>query len=115
VIFAAVADEEAGGEHGAKALVEQRPELFHDAAGRPAARGAQRGRRLLDHPGRPRFYTIQVAEKGIAWTRLRTTGTTGHGSMPHDANAAIRLARAVTALAADQAERPARGGHDGRR
>ena len=28
--------------------------------------------------------------------------------MPHDANAAIRLARAVTALAADQAERPAR-------
>jgi acetylornithine deacetylase/succinyl-diaminopimelate desuccinylase-like protein len=28
--------------------------------------------------------------------------------MPHDANAAIRLARAVTALTADQAERPAR-------
>jgi len=108
VIFAAVADEEAGGEHGAKALVEQRPELFHDAAGRPAAAALNEvGGYSITLDGR-RFYTIQVAEKGIAWTRLRTTGTTGHGSMPHDANAAIRLARAVTALAADQAERPAR-------
>jgi acetylornithine deacetylase/succinyl-diaminopimelate desuccinylase-like protein len=108
VIFAAVADEEAGGEHGAKALVEQRPELFQDAAGRPAAAALNEvGGYSITLDGR-RFYTIQVAEKGIAWTRLRTTGTTGHGSMPHDANAAIRLARAVTALAADQAERPAR-------
>jgi acetylornithine deacetylase/succinyl-diaminopimelate desuccinylase-like protein len=108
VIFAAVADEEAGGEHGAKALVEQRPELFHDAAGRPAAAALNEvGGYSITLDGR-RFYTIQVAEKGIVWTRLRTTGTTGHGSMPHDANAAIRLARAVTALAADQAERPAR-------
>ena len=108
VIFAAVADEEAGGEHGARGLVEQRPELFHDAAARPAAAALNEvGGYSITLDGR-RFYTIQVAEKGIAWTRLRTTGTTGHGSMPHDANAAIRLARAVTALAADQAERPAR-------
>ena len=108
VIFAAVADEEAGGEHGARGLVEQRPELFHDAAGRPAAAALNEvGGYSITLDGR-RFYTIQVAEKGIAWTRLRTTGTTGHGSMPHDANAAIRLARAVTALTADQAERPAR-------
>ena len=108
VIFAAVADEEAGGEHGAKGLVEQRPELFHDATGRPAAAALNEvGGYSITLDGR-RFYTIQVAEKGIAWTRLRTTGTTGHGSMPHDANAAIRLARAVTALTADQAERPAR-------
>ena len=108
VIFAAVADEEAGGEHGARGLVEQRPELFHDAAGRPAAAALNEvGGYSMTLDGR-RFYTIQVAEKGIAWTRLRTTGTPGHGSMPHDANAAIRLARAVAALAADQAERPAR-------
>ena len=108
VIFAAVADEEAGGAHGARGLVEQRPELFHDEAGRPAAVALNEvGGYSITLDGR-RFYTIQVAEKGIVWTRLRTTGTPGHGSMPHDANAAIRLARAVTALAADQAERPAR-------
>ena len=108
VIFAAVADEEAGGEHGARGLVDQRPDLFHDAAGRPAAAALNEvGGYSITLDGR-RFYTIQVAEKGIAWTRVRSTGTTGHGSMPHDANAAVRLARAVIALTADQAERPAR-------
>jgi acetylornithine deacetylase/succinyl-diaminopimelate desuccinylase-like protein len=108
VIFAAVADEEAGGEHGARGLVEQRPELFHDASGRPAAAALNEVGGYSMTLGERRFYTIQVAEKGIVWTRLRTTGTPGHGSMPHDANAAIRLARATAAIAADQAERPAR-------
>jgi acetylornithine deacetylase/succinyl-diaminopimelate desuccinylase-like protein len=108
VIFATVADEEAGGEHGARGLVEQRPELFRDAAGRSAAAALNEVGGYSMTLGGRRFYTIQVAEKGIAWTRLRTTGTTGHGSMPHGANAAVRLARAVTALAADQASRPAR-------
>jgi acetylornithine deacetylase/succinyl-diaminopimelate desuccinylase-like protein len=108
VIFAAVADEEAGGEHGARGLVEQRPELFRDADGRAAAAALNEVGGYSITLGGRRFDTIQVAEKGISWTRLRTTGTTGHGSMPHDANAAIRLARAVTALTAGQAERPAR-------
>ena len=108
VIFAAVADEEAGGEHGARGLVEQRPELFHDAAGRPAAAALNEVGGYSITLGERRFYTIQVAEKGIAWTRLRTTGTPGHGSMPHADNAAIKLAAAVTAIADDQARRPAR-------
>jgi len=58
--------------------------------------------------GGRRFYAVQVAEKGIVWTRLRSTGTPGHGSMPHDDNAAIKLAAAVMALAQDQAARPGR-------
>jgi acetylornithine deacetylase/succinyl-diaminopimelate desuccinylase-like protein len=108
VIFAAVADEEAGGEHGARGLVAGRPELFADADGRRAAAAINEvGGYSITLDGR-RFYTIQVAEKGIAWTRLRTTGTPGHGSMPHPDNAAIRLAEAVHALAADQAARPPR-------
>jgi acetylornithine deacetylase/succinyl-diaminopimelate desuccinylase-like protein len=53
-----------------------------------------------------RIYGIQVAEKGIAWTRISATGTTGHGSMPHPDNAAVKLAEAVTRLAG--APRPAR-------
>ena len=36
VILAAVADEEAGGQYGALHLVDARPDLFADAAGRPA-------------------------------------------------------------------------------
>jgi acetylornithine deacetylase/succinyl-diaminopimelate desuccinylase-like protein len=108
VIFAAVADEEAGGEHGARGLVERSPELFHDAGGRPAAAALNEVGGYSMTLGGRRFYTVQVAEKGIVWTRLRTTGTPGHGSMPHDDNAAIRLARAAAAIAADQAARPAR-------
>ena len=108
VIFAAVADEEAGGTHGARGLVDARPELFHDADGRPAAAALNEVGGYSMTLGDRRYYTIQVAEKGIAWTRLRSTGTPGHGSMPHGDNAAIKLAAAVTALAADQDRRPAR-------
>lgn len=108
VIFAAVADEEAGGEHGARGLVERRPELFHDAQGRAAAVALNEvGGYSITIDGR-RFYTVQVAEKGVVWTRIRATGTPGHGSMPHADNAAIKLAAAVTALVEDQAGRSAR-------
>jgi acetylornithine deacetylase/succinyl-diaminopimelate desuccinylase-like protein len=108
VIFAAVADEEAGGEHGARGLVEQRPELFHDDAGRAAAVALNEVGGYSMTLGGRRFYTIQVAEKGIAWMRLRTSGAPGHGSMPHDDNATVKLASAVMALAADQSRRAAR-------
>ena len=108
VIFAAVADEEAGGTHGARGLVDSRPELFHDADGRPAAAAINEVGGYSMTLGGRRFYTVQVAEKGIAWTKLHASGTPGHGSMPHDDNAAVKLAAAVTALAADQEQRPAR-------
>ncbi len=111
VIFAAVADEEAGGAHGARALVAQRPELFADAAGRQAAAAINEvGGYSMTIAGR-RHYTIQVAEKGIVWTRLRASGTPGHGSMPHADNAAIKLAAAVTAIAADAERRQPRVAH----
>ena len=108
VIFAAVADEEAGGEHGARGLVHVRPDLFHDAAGRPAAAALNEVGGYSVSVGGRRYYTVQIAEKGIAWTRLRSKGTPGHGSMPHDDNAAVKLAAAVTALARDAEARPAR-------
>ncbi len=108
VIFAAVADEEAGGAFGARGLVESRPDLFADADGRPAAAALNEVGGYSMTVGGQRFYTIQVAEKGIVWTRLRAAGTPGHGSMPHPDNAAIKLAAAVGALVADQASRPAR-------
>ena len=108
VIFAAVADEEAGGAHGARGLVEQRPELFADAQGRRAAAALNEVGGYSITLGGRRFYAVQVAEKGLVWTRLRSTGTPGHGSMPHPDNAAIKLAAAVTALADDQAGRPGR-------
>jgi acetylornithine deacetylase/succinyl-diaminopimelate desuccinylase-like protein len=99
VIFAAVADEEAGGAFGAGHWVTERPDLFADAAGRPAAAALNEVGGYSMTVGGRRIYGIQVAEKGIAWTRLSATGTTGHGSMPHPDNAAVKLAEAVTRLA----------------
>ncbi|HEX5039288.1 MAG TPA: M20/M25/M40 family metallo-hydrolase [Candidatus Limnocylindria bacterium] len=107
VIFAAVADEEAGGAHGARGLVERRPDVFTDASGRPAGAALNEVGGYSMTIGGRRFYAVQVAEKGISWTRLRSTGTPAHGSMPHADNAAIKLAESVTAIAADQARRPA--------
>src|SRR5688572_25802273 len=64
VIFAAVADEEAGGEHGARGLVARRPELFHDAQGRAAAAALNEVGGYSMTIGDRRFYAVQVAEKG---------------------------------------------------
>ena len=106
VILAAVADEEAGGVYGALHWVRERPDLFADAAGRPATAALNEvGGYSMTLDGR-RAYGIQVAEKGIVWTRVRATGTPSHGSMPSPDNAAIKLADAVSRLAADP--RPAR-------
>ena len=98
VIFAAVADEEAGGEFGAGQWVNNRPDLFASGAGAAAAALNEVGGYSMTIRGQ-RAYGIQVAEKGIIWTRLHATGTPGHGSMPHQDNPAVRLAEAVRRLA----------------
>ncbi len=106
VIFASMADEEAGGTFGALHWVRERPDLFADAAGRPAAAALNEVGGYSMTLGGRRAYAIQVAEKGIVWTRVRSSGTPSHGSMPAADNAAVRLADAVSRLAADP--RPAR-------
>lgn len=106
VIFASLADEEAGGIYGAMHWVQERPDLFADAAGRRAVAAINEVGGYSMTVGGRRVYGIQVAEKGILWTRVRSSGTPSHGSMPSPDNAAIKLAEAVARLAADP--RPAR-------
>ncbi len=105
VIFAALADEEAGGRFGAMHWTAERPDLF-GADGRAAAAAINEVGGYSMTLGERRFYGIQVAEKGISWTRMTANGTPGHGSMPHGDNAAVKLARAFSRLA--DAPRPAR-------
>jgi acetylornithine deacetylase/succinyl-diaminopimelate desuccinylase-like protein len=51
--------------------------------------------------GEPRRIVVNTGEKGLAWRRLRVTGTPGHGSMPYGAdNALIKAASVVGRLAA---------------
>lgn len=92
VIFAGVADEEAGSNKGALFLVEQHPELV-----RAEFVLNEVGGHTL-HMGSARFYPVQVSEKGICWFELVTSGEPGHGSMPHRENAVVKLARAIQAL-----------------
>lgn len=91
LILAAVADEEAAGGLGARYLVEEHLELI-DApfvlteVGYPALSG-------IEGP----LYPVTVGEKGPFWTKVRSRGTPGHGSVPFLSDNA--LASITTALA----------------
>ena len=92
VIFAGVADEEAGSNQGALFLVDKHPDLV-----RADYVLNEVGGHTL-YMGEERFYPIQVSEKGICWFEITAEGEPGHGSMPHANNAVVRLARAIAAL-----------------
>jgi len=92
VIFAAVADEEAGCRHGSLFLVDRHPDLV-----RAEYVLTEVGGHTL-HLGPARFYPVQVSEKGLCWFEIQAEGPPGHGSMPHPHNAVARLARAIVAL-----------------
>jgi len=92
VIFAAVADEEAGCDFGSRFLVEQ-----HRAKVEAEYAIGESGGFSL-HLGDTTFYPVQVAEKGLCWIRARVTGTPGHGSMPRRDSAVTRLGEALAAL-----------------
>lgn len=95
VVFAAVADEEAGSFLGAEWLVRRRPDLLRGC--RYALNEV--GGFTVHMQGR-RIYPIQVAEKGFAWMTLRARGEPGHGSLPAVRNPVTALARALDRLAA---------------
>lgn len=89
LIFAGVADEEVGCDHGSGWLVDHHP----DKVRAEYALGELGGFTL--HLNGRTFYPIQVAEKGICWIRARVRGRPGHGSIPIPENATVRLAEAV--------------------
>jgi acetylornithine deacetylase/succinyl-diaminopimelate desuccinylase-like protein len=93
VVLAIVCDEEAGGDLGAKYLVENHPEQFTkiryalgEFGGFPLTVGTQR------------FYPIQVAEKQICWIKAIVCGPGGHGSMPVRDGAMAKLGRFLVDL-----------------
>lgn len=92
VIFAAVADEEAGCDYGSRFLVEH----HRSKVEAEYAIGESGGFSL--HLGDTTFYPVQVAEKGLVWIRARIRGTPGHGSMPRHDSVVTKLGEALTAL-----------------
>jgi acetylornithine deacetylase/succinyl-diaminopimelate desuccinylase-like protein len=92
LIFAGVADEEAGCDAGSKFLVENHPDLVKAEFALGEA-----GAFTVWLEGKP-FYPIQVAEKGVVWMKLRARGKPGHGSLPKEGNAVTRLSQAIAKL-----------------
>ena len=92
LIFAAVADEEAGCTYGSKFLVEDHPErvqadyLIGEVGGFNSFLGDQQ------------FFPVQVACKGLVWMKAHAHGTAGHASVQSDDNAVIKLSRAIARL-----------------
>lgn len=92
LIFAGVADEEAGCRMGSLWLVAEHPELVR--AEYAIGEGGGFNIRL----GGSEFFTVQVAEKGVVWLKARMHGEPGHGSLPREDSAVVRLARAIARL-----------------
>lgn len=101
VLLAVLADEEAGGDAGARFLTEQHPGLFD---GVEWAVGEFGGFPL--HLDGQTFYPVQVAEKGLCWVEARVEGRGGHGSFPRRGGTMAELARVLDAL--DRREPPHR-------
>ncbi|MEM1551636.1 MAG: M20/M25/M40 family metallo-hydrolase [Candidatus Bathyarchaeia archaeon] len=93
VILAATADEEKGGEYGAGWLV--RNHLEKVKAKYVINEG---GGHAIPMDGK-NVFTIQTAEKGILWFKIKAKGRPGHGSVPGAAdNAILRMNRVVDKL-----------------
>ena len=93
ILLAIVSDEEAGGDVGAKFLVEEHPDLFKDVR---YALGEFGGFTL--RLGGKRLYPIMIAEKQICWIKATVRGQGGHGSMPVRGGAMARLGKALQRL-----------------
>lgn len=93
VVLLAVADEEAGGYSGAKALLEKHPEELE--ADLVISEGGYVTMDLV--AGRP-FFMIASAEKYGCWIRLKRRGLGGHGSMPTGQGALDHMVPALARL-----------------
>jgi acetylornithine deacetylase/succinyl-diaminopimelate desuccinylase-like protein len=96
LVFCFFADEEAGGVLGSHWVVENHPEVFEGVDEAISEVGGFSVTVPARDTGAPtRAYLLQTAEKGMAWLRLTAHGRAGHGSVPNDENAIVRLAAAI--------------------
>ena len=99
VVLAATADEEKGGEEGAGYLLEHHrekiccPYVLNEGGG------------LATPTKKGNVFTVQTAEKGILWLKIKAKGVPGHGSTPNTAdNAIVRMNKVINNLGNYQPE-----------
>ncbi|HEY8882267.1 MAG TPA: M20/M25/M40 family metallo-hydrolase [Dermatophilaceae bacterium] len=96
LVVAFFADEEAGGVLGSHWVVDNHPEVFEGVSEAISEVGGFSVTVPAKNTGEPtRAYLLQTAEKGLAWLRITAHGRAGHGSVPNDENAIVRLAAAI--------------------
>jgi acetylornithine deacetylase/succinyl-diaminopimelate desuccinylase-like protein len=94
VIFLAEAGEEGTTRVGIQFMVQRHfPEIEAEYC-------LAEGGSVLRSEGRVRYASVQTAEKIPRAIELLATGTAGHGSVPLETNAVLRLSRAVATVAA---------------
>lgn len=92
IVYAATADEEAGGKWGVPWLMQHYPEKL-DTRGvinEGVGFGLETEKCCL--------YLCQVAEKNSCWIRINFSGRPGHGSLPNDENCVVEMAKAISAV-----------------
>ncbi len=89
LIYFGVADEEAGSAYGARWMADHHRDAIIADYVLTESGGLHSG------PAEAPYIGVNVAEKGVAWRRLRVTGTPGHGSAPFRRNNALVKAAAV--------------------
>ncbi|MHA1379576.1 MAG: M20/M25/M40 family metallo-hydrolase [Candidatus Helarchaeota archaeon] len=90
IIYCAVADEECGGDYGARWVVANLWDkikcdfVINEGGG-------------IELPfGKTPKYLVQIAEKGVYWTKIRVKGVSGHASMPNIGdNALLKLLKVI--------------------
>ena len=93
LIYFAVADEESGSTYGAQWMADHHPDAIRADYVLTENGGIHTSR------GERPVIGMNVAEKGVAWRRLRVHGTPGHGSRPwRSDNALVRAAAVVQRL-----------------
>ena len=93
LIFFGVADEEAGSAYGARWMADHHRDAIKADYVLTESGGLHSG------PAEAPFVGINIAEKGVAWRRLRVTGTPGHGSAPFRRdNALVKAAGVIQRL-----------------
>ena len=100
LVFVAVADEESGSAHGLRHLADHARDAMYADYVLTENGGVHSG--TSEAP----LVTCNVAEKGVAWRRLRIRGTPGHGSMPYRSDNALVKAAAVVTRIADYRPEP---------
>lgn len=93
IILAVVADEEQGGDFGARWLAENRPELFEGVKYSVGEAGGE-----TTYVAGRKFYPIQVGEKQICRIKATFRGSGGHGSIPRRGGSMAKLGRFLTIL-----------------